>query len=76
MNPNNLAPHEPPMATIDPAPPCLMTSPTKSDPRTTEAQPRNHQEHSQVTAEREKKAENKEVGKEREKKKRWEYNID
>ena len=72
MNPSNSAPHEPPTATSDPAPPCLMTSPTKSDPRTVEAQPQNHQEHSQVMAEREKKAENKEVREEREKKKCWE----
>ena len=72
MNPSNSAPHEPPTATNNSAPPCLMTSPTKLDPRTTEAQPRNHQEHSQVTAKREKKAENREVREEREKKKRWE----
>ena len=72
MNPSNPAQHDPPTATIDLAPLCLTTSPTKSDPRTTEAQPRNHQEHSQVTAEREKKAENREVREEREKKKRWE----
>ena len=47
------------------SPPCLMTSPTKSNPQTTKAQPQNHQEQSQGTGER-KRTKNREVIEERE----------